>query len=139
MNCADFIEKCNGITLDGHSPFVRPDCCTTPGRFTYNPPDNKPVCICPPQPCPRFPPKCVGTYNAKRGKNFMAVTYDNLYCPGRCTRPCCRHVFKNSRENYPPCKYDDPCKAHCYDHPVGMKPSGRYPPDIYRGPLRRNC
>ncbi|XP_063923952.1 keratin-associated protein 9-8-like isoform X1 [Zophobas morio] len=45
------------------------------------------------------------------------------YVPGPCTRPCCKHW----KPKEGPCLYDDPCKAHCFNHPPGMKPSGRWP------------
>ncbi|KAK5644512.1 hypothetical protein RI129_005812 [Pyrocoelia pectoralis] len=43
------------------------------------------------------------------------------YYPGECTRPCCVHWKPKDGV----CKYDQPCKAHCYDHPPGIKSSGR--------------
>uniref|UniRef100_A0A6P7F765 Uncharacterized protein LOC114326492 isoform X1 n=1 Tax=Diabrotica virgifera virgifera TaxID=50390 RepID=A0A6P7F765_DIAVI len=40
-----------------------------------------------------------------------------------CQRPCCKHWKSKEGE----CKYDLPCKAHCYNHPVGMKPKHHVP------------
>ncbi|RZC40857.1 hypothetical protein BDFB_000360 [Asbolus verrucosus] len=57
------------------------------------------------QPCPPKPKK----------KNKLEF--------GPCTRPCCKHWKPKDG----PCLYDDPCKAHCFNHPPGMKPSGRFP------------
>lgn len=53
------------------------------------------------QPCPPKPKKKVSRYE-----------------PGKCTRPCCKHWKPVDGD----CKYDDPCKAHCFNHPPGMKP-----------------
>lgn len=58
------------------------------------------------QPCPPKPRKKVST----------------LYKPGPCKRPGCKHW----RPKEGPCLYDEPCKAHCYNHPPGMKPKKRH-------------
>lgn len=117
-------ERKKGVTPDGKSPCCedlmakkKPDCsvggCPTgfkPCTMKMTPPyDCDPAGIWKATvlPCPAKPRKKVSTF----------------YTPGPCTRPCCKHW----KPKDPPCKYDDVCKAHCYDHPVGIKPSGRYP------------
>lgn len=93
------------------------DCCPAPGCPTGFKPCTMrltPPPCCDPcgvwcaqvQPCP---PK--------------AKKKTNIYQPGPCCRPCCKHW----KPKEPPCLYDDPCKADCFNHPPGMKPSGRYP------------
>lgn len=57
------------------------------------------------QPCPPKPKKRVS----------------NQYVPEECTRPCCKHWKPKGGF----CLYDKPCKAHCYDHPPGIKPAGQ--------------
>ncbi|KAK4875224.1 hypothetical protein RN001_011646 [Aquatica leii] len=72
--------------------------------------------------CP--PPCCnpLGTWTATVMPCPIKRTVpDNRYVPGPCTRPCCLHWYPKGGF----CKYDAPCKAHCYDHPPGIKPSGR--------------
>ncbi|XP_025835864.1 keratin-associated protein 10-7-like [Agrilus planipennis] len=45
---------------------------------------------------------------------------DNVYRPGPCCRPGCLHWSPPGG----PCLYDCPCKAQCFNHPPGMKPTG---------------
>ncbi|CAH1375587.1 unnamed protein product [Tenebrio molitor] len=115
--------KRQGQTVDGKSPCCdeyytkQDDCCPAPGCPTGFKPCTMrltPPPCCDPcgvwcaqvQPCP---PK--------------AKKKTNIYQPGPCCRPCCKHW----KPKEPPCLYDDPCKADCFNHPPGMKPSGRYP------------
>ncbi|XP_018326600.1 uncharacterized protein LOC108737904 isoform X2 [Agrilus planipennis] len=39
----------------------------------------------------------------------------------------CKVGCKLWKSKEAPCLYDDPCRAHCYNHPPGIKPSGRFP------------
>ncbi|XP_056633876.1 uncharacterized protein LOC130443331 [Diorhabda sublineata] len=68
-----------------------------------------------------------GVWSAEIQKCLPKPKKSNKYTPGPCTRPCCLH--KPVPESC--CCYDCPCKAHCYDHPVGIKPKNpwnAYPP-----------
>lgn len=110
-----------GVTVDGQNPRCvdyrknnnDDDCCLTGCPTGFKPCTMK---LCPPpccnpldpwraqiQPCPPKPRKKVS----------------NKYTPGPCTRPCCKHWKPKDG----PCLYDKPCKAHCFDHPPGIKPS----------------
>ncbi|VEN62400.1 unnamed protein product [Callosobruchus maculatus] len=101
---------------------------------------------CPPAPDTRD--KCKGAYNVDKGcpTGFKPCTMkltppanchpcgvwcaeiqpcppkskkkSNKYEPGPCKRPCCKHWKPKDGE----CQYDLPCKAHCYNHPPGIKP-----------------
>ncbi|XP_045473780.1 uncharacterized protein LOC123680116 isoform X1 [Harmonia axyridis] len=116
-------------------------CRAPPGSFTVS--GENPCC---PRPCSApscqdycptgfktctmrlTPPPCCdpcGTWTAEiqkcPPKPRKKVSY--WYTPGPCTRPCCLHW----RPKEGPCLYDAPCKAHCYNHPPGIKPSRKYP------------
>ncbi|XP_022909634.1 DBF4-type zinc finger-containing protein 2 homolog [Onthophagus taurus] len=76
--------------------------------------------------CP--PPCCnpIGVWRAQvmpcppGGKKDISVP--NLLPPPECcTRPGCKHWKPPGG----PCLYEAPCRAHCFNHPPGMKPSGR--------------
>lgn len=116
--------KRKGATLDGNNP-----CCED---YRRKPPENCECGGCPTgfKPCTMKmtpPADCdpAGIWCAQvqpcPPKPLKKVS--NVYNPGPCKRPCCKHWKPKDG----PCLYDDPCKAHCYDHPPGIKPSGRYP------------
>ncbi|CAG9829560.1 unnamed protein product [Diabrotica balteata] len=82
------------------------------------------------QPCyMKLSPPCnnhpCGIWVAEIQKCLPKPKKSNEYVPGPCTRPCCMH--KPCSEQC--CCYDFPCKAHCYDHPVGIKP--KHPLNAY--------
>lgn len=102
--------RCSGVTTDGKNP-----CCPKkppPPREDEGCPTGFKPCamrLTPPpdchpcgvwgaqiQPCPPKPKK-------KRAQ----------YQPGECTRPCCKHWAPKEEA----CKYTDPCRAHCVNHP----------------------
>ncbi|EFA09789.1 uncharacterized protein LOC661071 isoform X1 [Tribolium castaneum] len=118
-------EKQRGQTVDGKTPCCEdytknkqqdecrplPGCPTgfKPCTMKLTPPPGCDPCgiwCAQVQPCPPKP--------KKKSKKYE---------PGPCTRPCCKHW----KPKEGPCLYDDPCKAHCFNHPPGIKPSGRYP------------
>lgn len=123
-NCSP--EKKKGTTLDGGDPCCEdytkkrnnskkktpiPGCPTgfKPCTMKLTPPPNcdpAGLWIAQVQPCPPKPPKKVS----------------NVYKSGECKRPGCKHW--ESKEG--PCLYDEPCKAHCFNHPPGMKPKKKH-------------
>lgn len=120
----DKLRQC-GVTVDGQRakcedykkrPRKKPISCCGEGCPTGFKPCNmelRPPPCCDPwgvwcakiQPCPPKP-------KVSGNKNF--------YDPSPCKRPCCKHWKPED-----PCLYDAPCKAHCFNHPPGMKPSGK--------------
>lgn len=119
-------KKQYGVTVDGKSPCCEDymakkknvDCCQgCPTGF-------KPCSI------QLSPPQCcnpIGTWGARiipcASKPAKREVSTLLPPPECCTRPGCKHWKPEGG----PCLYDEPCKAHCFNHPPGMKPSGRYP------------
>ncbi|XP_030762737.1 uncharacterized protein LOC115887446 isoform X1 [Sitophilus oryzae] len=112
-------ERCTGVTTDGKNPCC-PDKkkpveedkgCPTgfkPCTMKLSPPNDCHPCgvwCAEVQPCPPKPKKKVSRYQ-----------------PGPCKRPCCKHWKPKDGE----CQYDDPCKAHCFNHPIGIKPKKRF-------------
>ncbi|KAJ8976441.1 hypothetical protein NQ317_016060 [Molorchus minor] len=110
-------NKCKGVTTFGKSPCCedymkkKKPCgdkgCPTgfkPCTMKMTPPPGCHPCgvwCAEIQACPPKPRKKVSCF----------------YVPGPCTRPCCKHWKpKDGR-----CIYPKPCKAHCYNHPPGMK------------------
>lgn len=121
-NCSP--EKKQGVTIDGRSPcsgaerkkkevkkaIPTPGCPTGFKPCTMKlvaPPNCDPagIWMAQVQPCPPKPAKKVS----------------NVYKPGPCKKPGCKHW----KPKDPPCLYDQPCKAHCYNHPPGMKPKDK--------------
>lgn len=106
------LEALAGISQPSRS--ATKDCLSgfKPCKVTLNPPPGcdplapwtAEIHPCPPKPLPGSP---------KQNNSF--------YDPPECTRPGCKHW----RPKGGPCLYDDPCKAHCFNHTPGMKPSVR--------------
>lgn len=109
-------RKAYGATVDGKSPICCEDYRKKPKKRDEGCPTGFKLCtmkLTPPcdghpcgvwcaqiQPCPPKPkPKTTP------------------YSPGECTRPCCKHW----KPKQPPCKYDKPCPAACFDHPLPLK------------------
>lgn len=113
-----------GVTVDGKNPKCeqykkkpQQQCCSDGCPTGFKPCEME---LCPPpccdpwgvwcatvQPCPAKP-------KVSRGKKNFYVP------PAVCRRPCCKHW-----KGPDPCLYDAPCKAHCFNHPPGIKPSGK--------------
>lgn len=116
-----------GVTVDGKSP------CCEDYMQKRNGTDDCANKGCPTgfKPCQMrlSPPMCcnpIGVWGAQimpcASKPTKPEVSSFLPPPDQCTRPGCKHWKPEGG----PCLYDDPCKAHCFNHPPGMKPSGRY-------------
>ncbi|KRT82871.1 hypothetical protein AMK59_3584 [Oryctes borbonicus] len=116
-----------GVTVDGKRPH-----CEDYLQQKKNNGDGNKGCPTGFKPCSMrlFPPQCCNPI-APWGATIMPCppkppkpdVSTVLPPPELCTRPGCKHWKPEGG----PCLYDDPCKAHCFNHPIGMKPSGRYP------------
>lgn len=116
--CLKLSELAAASRIARPSRSVTKDCLSgfKPCKVTLNPPAGcdplapwtAEIHPCPPKPLPRSP---------KQNNSF--------YDPPECTRPGCKHW----RPKGGPCLYDDPCKAHCFNHTPGMKPSLRWESD----------
>ncbi|XP_019879257.2 uncharacterized protein LOC109607180 isoform X1 [Aethina tumida] len=111
-------SHCEDYSLKRSEPQEDPGCPTgfKPCSMKMTPPASRHPCdawCAKIEPCPPKRKKKAEKYNGD---------------PACCTRPCCKHW--QPKEG--PCMYDCPCKAHCYNHPVGIKPgraaAGQCPP-----------